>query len=314
MNNVNIVVLGQFNADIIVKPVDRFPRLGTLDKVDLIDLQCGGCGLNTAIGLSKLGLNVGVAGKVGKDAFGDFVLKQLKGRCVNIQAMKTSSNISTSSIIVLIAQTGERTFLYRPGANEETCFSDIDLDLFVNARILHIGGIMKMYKLDPACVLNQAQKKGMLTSVDTDWDDSKGWLDWIKPSLPYIDIFMPSIEEARMISQKESPQEIAEFFLPFGLKVFVLKMGKDGCYVRTSNTELSIPSYKNIVAVDTTGAGDAFAAGFLTGYFKGWTLEKSAKLANACGAMCVTALGAINGIKNLEETMAFIESNRSRVF
>jgi sugar/nucleoside kinase (ribokinase family) len=128
---------------------------------------------------------------------------------------------------------------------------------------------------------------------------------------------MPSIEEARMITGEEAPPEIAEFLLSYGIGTVALKMGEQGSYIRTPDREMSVPIHK-VETVDATGAGDAFAAGFLAGVSRGWdlgspstrNLRKAAKLANAVGACCVTAIGATAGIKDMKETLAFIKSDQ----
>jgi len=157
-----------------------------------------------------------------------------------------------------------------------------------------------------ARVLKQAREQSIVTSLDTAWDSRGNWMSLLEPCLQHLDIFMPSIEEARMITGKETPSEIAEFLLSYGIGTVALKMGEQGSYIRTRDWEMSVPIYK-VETIDATGAGDAFAAGFLAGVSKGWDHREAAKLANAVGACCVTAMGATAGIKNMEETLAFID-------
>jgi sugar/nucleoside kinase (ribokinase family) len=306
MDNIDIISLGQIVADIIVKPVGQFPEVGRADIVEKIELRCGGCALNTAIILNKLGLKAGVIGKVGDDMFGNFLISQINKFELNTRGVKRESSINTSSAIVMISSGGERSFLYSPGGNEELSFNDIDFDLIVRSKILHIGGIMKLVQLKPAKVLRKAKELGITTSMDTDWDVQGKWIDLIESSLPHTDIFISSIDEARLISKKETPYEISQFFLSYGIKIAVLKMGEDGCYVKTQDEMLTLPVFK-VDVVDTTGAGDAFAAGFLAGYHKGWSIEKAGRLANACGALCATEIGTTDGIKTLQETLRFMK-------
>jgi len=156
-----------------------------------------------------------------------------------------------------------------------------------------------------AKVLKQAREWGITTSLDTAWDSKGNWMSVLEPCLQHLDIFMPSIEEARMITGKEDPPEIAEFLMSYGIGTVALKMGNRGSYVRTRDWEVSVPIYE-VEALDATGAGDAFAAGFLAGVSRGWDHKKAAELANAVGACCTTAMGATAGIKNMQETLAFM--------
>ncbi len=304
----DIISLGQLVADVVVKPIKGLPASGTAKTVERIELRCGGCGLNTAILLKKLGVSVGMVGKVGRDVFGEFLLNQVRSLGLDAMGVKQDPAVRTSSVIVLISPSGERSFLYAPGGNESLTFDDIDFNRIRRAKILHIGGIMKLSSLDAARVLKQARRLGLITSLDTDWDSSGKWLEWIEPSLPFLDLFLPSLEEARLISRKNHPAKIAEFFLKYGVKVFVLKMGKKGCYIRTPDSELTVPAF-NVSVVDTTGAGDAFVAGFLAGYLKGWDLEKCGRLANACGGLCTTRVGTSDGIENWTKTLTFMKTH-----
>ena len=135
------------------------------------------------------------------------------------------------------------------------------------------------------------------------WMVLKAWHEVYRP-------FIPSLEEAVMLSGKEEPEAIADVFLAMGVKIAVIKLGKQGCFIKDLNGEKHwIPTYSKIKAVDTTGAGDSFVAGFLTGLTKGWSLYECGKFANAVGTHCVMATGASTGIKSFEETVEFMKNN-----
>lgn len=305
MPNVSIVSLGQIVADIVVHPVDGFPRVGTTDSVDRIDIRCGGCGLNTAMVLTKLGVPTAVIGKIGCDTFGEHLLRKMVQLGLDIRGVRQERSTRTSSVIVLISSTGERSFLYAEGGNEAIRLEDVDLSLLQEAQILHIGGIMKLPKLRAADVLKKAKEFGLVTSMDTDWDSSGKWLERIQDSLGYVDLFMPSLDEARLISGQEEPEHLAKFFFDYGVKTFILKMGDQGCYINNQQQEWVLPAYQ-VKVVDTTGAGDAFVGGFLAGYAQGWNLAECGRLANACGASCVTQVGTTEGIDDMTRMLEFM--------
>jgi sugar/nucleoside kinase (ribokinase family) len=160
-----------------------------------------------------------------------------------------------------------------------------------------------------ARVLAWARQQGLITSFDTVWDATGRWLEILRPCLPHIDYFLPSIAEAREITGRSEPAAIAEFLLAEGVRVVGLKMGEEGCYVRTAEEEWRVPAYP-VAAIDATGAGDAYVAGFLTGVVQGWDLQRTAQLANAAGACCVTSLGATTGMRSLAETMKIMETGK----
>jgi sugar/nucleoside kinase (ribokinase family) len=173
-----------------------------------------------------------------------------------------------------------------------------------------VAGTFLMPSIDgqpTANVLKKAKELGVTTCLDTCWDATGKWMQVLKPCLPYIDYFVPSIAEAEMLTGKESPRDIASVLLDSGITTVALKMGENGSYIRNANGEITIPPFK-VDAIDALGAGEAFVAGFLTGLVNGWDLERTGKFANAVGAFCVTELGATTGIKDQDTTEGFIRA------
>jgi len=311
----DILCLGQFTADVVVRGVEKLPEKGKSIFVDKIELHNGGCACNTAIDLARLGVSTGVTGKVGKDTFGDFLIRLLTKHKIDVRGLKQDSESNTSSTVVLISQDGERSFLHYSGTNAKLTIEDINFELIKETKLLHVAAIYLLPALDGipiAQILKRAKDIGVITSLDTAWNAKGQWLEKIEPSLPFVDFFLPNIEEASMISGKDSLEEIARFFLSYGIKVVGIKMGDKGCYIQSKDKRLYIPAFK-VKAVDTTGAGDAFVAGFLTGIIKGWDLEFTGLFANAVGACCVMEVGASQGVKSLEETFEFMRSGGNNV-
>lgn len=305
-----VACLGIMVADVVARPVVDLPERGRLTLVDQMELHTGGCAVNTSISLAKLGVGAGVLGAVGDDGFGEFVLGQLARYGVDSRGVRRKSDVNTSATMVMVEPDGERRFLHYLGANAKLVESDVDLTLIQGARILHIAGALVMPGIDgepTARLLRRAREMGLTTSFDTVWDARGQWMRLVEPCLPYVDVMLPSLAEAQMITGKERPEEVAEVFLRYGVDIVGLKMGERGSYVRQGDTELWLPPYV-IDPVDATGAGDAYVAGFLTGLVQGWDLEKTARFANAVGALCVTAMGAVTGVRSLEETLRFMET------
>jgi sugar/nucleoside kinase (ribokinase family) len=304
----DVLCLGILVADVVAKPIEEMPGKGKLQLVDAMELHTGGCASNTGYALSKLEVSTGLMGKVGTDGFGDFFVNYMKDSGLDTRGIKRTSSVNTSATMVMVSADGERTFFHYLGANAELCYDDVNFDIVRETKILHIAGAFLMPKFDgeaTAKVLRQAREWDIITSLDTAWDSRGNWMSVLEPCLQHLDIFMPSIEEARMITRKETPSEIAEYLLSYGIGTVALKMGGEGSYIRTRDWDMSVPSYK-VKTVDATGAGDAFAAGFLAGVSRGWDHGEAAKLANAMGACCVTAMGATTGVRNMKETLAFM--------
>jgi sugar/nucleoside kinase (ribokinase family) len=304
-----VLSLGIFVADVLAKPITKMPKRGRLELIDRVELHTGGCANNTGIGLARLGISTGVMGKVGKDGFGDFILQKLRSEGVDTRGMKRDEKENTSFTFVMIAPDGERSFFHYIGTNARLSLNDINLDIVKKAKVLHVAGSNLMPGFDgkpTARLLKKAKELGVTTSLDTAWNSTIDWFKTMETSLPFIDIFLPSIEEAKMITGKKEPEDIAGFLLSHGVKTVGLKMGTKGSYIATNNERHFIPTFK-VKTVDATGAGDAFVAGFLTGIVKGWDVRRCGLLGSAVGACCVQAIGCTQGIKSFNETMRLMK-------
>jgi sugar/nucleoside kinase (ribokinase family) len=130
----------------------------------------------------------------------------------------------------------------------------------------------------------------------------------IAHSLPYIDYFMPNIEEASMISGLHDRRDMQRFFFDLGATTIIFKMGAEGSAIVTKKArEIRLPAYK-VNVVDTTGCGDAYCAGFIAGLGKGWGVIEAARLGSACGSLVASGLGSDAGIVNFDETVKFMNT------
>jgi sugar/nucleoside kinase (ribokinase family) len=314
-NNKPIMCLGILVADIVGRPLRTVPDPGRLVLVDEMSLHTGGCASNTATALARLGLPVEVIGKIGQDSFGDFVLNALKQRTIGTRGISRDKEVGTSATMVMVAPDGERRFVHYIGANARLTLKDIDLSMVESGSILHIAGSLVMPGMDgqpTAELLRHARSVGVITFLDTVWDDTGRWMNILAPCLPYIDYFVPSLPEGQALTGLDDPLAIAHALLERGVGTVGLKMGVDGCLVMSADGQvIRLPSFQ-VDVVDATGAGDAFAAGFIAGVWHGWSMEKTARLANAVGALCVTGLGASGGVRTLSETLSFMENTPLR--
>jgi sugar/nucleoside kinase (ribokinase family) len=302
----DVVCLGILVADAIARPVDELPERGTLGLVDEIALRGGGCALNTASALAKLGLSSAVVGKVGRDALGDFVLGLLRDRGVDAGGVLRDATSPTSATVVLVDSRGERTFLHLPGANGTLRGDELDRERLFAGRALHVAGSLVMPELDgepTAEILREARARGLVTSLDTVFDATGRW-ERVLPSLPLLDLFTPGLAEARALTGKDEPPRVAAWLRERGVRELALTLGADGCYAAGDGFEGFIEPVP-VRAVDGTGSGDAFAAGLLYGKLAGWPFERAARFANAVGALATTAVGAFEGVPSLDVALSF---------
>ncbi len=302
-----IVSAGNIVADHVAQPVAHYPPKGACYHVQRMEMHVGGCASNTALAIAKLGLPVQVVGRVGNDLFGEFVIRTLQQHGVDAQGIVRSDTASTSQTMVMVHPDGERSFIHLMGTNAEFSESDICWERLNSPKVFHLAGAFLTPAMDgePASrVLKEAKVRGAITTLDTTWDHTGRGFEILRPCFPYIDYILPNFEEARQISGASKPSQVAERLLNEGVGMVVIKMGGEGCYVQNHETAFHLPAYP-VEVVDTLGAGDCFCAGFAVGLALGWDLERTARLANAVGALCVTALGATTGVRSLEETLKF---------
>src|SRR2546429_4285853 len=168
----DVVCIGILVADMIVRPVAQLPAAGTLAFVDSIEMRGGGCALNRASCLARLGLRSAALGKVGADTFGEFVLRLLGERGVDADGVLTDPELATSASVALVDPAGERTFLHLRGANAGLRAEELGERPFVG-RALHIAGALVLEALDgepTARLLDEAGRRGLQTSLEPGFD------------------------------------------------------------------------------------------------------------------------------------------------
>jgi len=304
----DVTCVGVLVADVIVRPVDTWPQRGRLALVESVALRSGGLAHTTGVTLAKLGVDTAVVGRVGADPFGEFLVQVLVDHGVRPHVAR-EPQVPTSTTVVAVASSGERSFLHLIGANARLTGADVSDDLLRSTRILHLGGYFVLPSLDgaPAAdLLRRARRLGCRTSIDVSWDASGRWLAVLEPCLPHLDILFGNQDELGHITGRRTPSEIAGALRARGVGTVAVKLGETGAYVDSAAWRGHVPGYV-VEVVDTTGAGDAFCGGFLAGMLAGWEVDRVARFANAVGALCVTAIGGTAGVRSREETLQFME-------
>jgi sugar/nucleoside kinase (ribokinase family) len=168
-----------------------------------------------------------------------------------------------------------------------------------------VAGALVLDGLDgepTAGILAEARRRGLHTSLDTVFDGSSRW-ERVVPALAYCDLVTPGQAEAEAISGERDPARAARRLRDLGASIAAVTLGPDGCQVAADDFDGRVPAVP-VEAVDGTGAGDAFVAGFLYGRLAGWATEACARFANAAGALATTAVGAFEGVGDLSRTLA----------
>lgn len=306
-----VICAGEMLADILIRSVDQVLFQNDTTQVQEIRVSNGGDANNNAFNFVKLGHQVTYLGRIGCDTLGDYVTWTAREAGVNMDHTVRSNSTGQAKSVILMNSRGDRSFFQDQGTSAEFCFEDCRLDCLDGADLLQLGGIFHLPRFDgggAANLLREARLRGLITSMDITTDRSGRWKGILDPCYPYLDYFLPSIEQASMVAGTESPPQIAAFFLKRGVKNVVVKLGSRGTYFQNEETAFYAGVYHDLVIVDTTGAGDAFCAGFLTGVLGGKTPVECVTLGTACSAFVIQAPGATAGLRNLEAVRGFIQS------
>jgi sugar/nucleoside kinase (ribokinase family) len=301
----DVSIIGLYILDVLGRPVTRIPERGGVDFIEEIRLTVAGTAGGTIIDTAKLGLKSLAVGAVGDDEKADWVLMTMQKHGIDTTVMQRLKGVPTSATILNIRPNGERPALHMRGASDHFDVAPELYDTVFAAPIIHLGGTGLLKKLDgpqSLTLLKEAKKRGCIVTFDLIAANAET-AAIVKPLLPYIDYFMPSIEEAKDMSGQASAEDCAKFYLGLGAKCCVFTLGGDGAYYAHSDgTRLISPAYA-IDVVDTTGCGDAFDAGFIAALHHKMDVETSLRFAQATAGLVATGLGSDAGIESFEHTL-----------
>lgn len=294
-------------ADYICRPIAAWPPPGQLVLTDNLEFAIGGCAANVAVDMRKLDLNVALSGGVGNDGFGTLIADMLGHTGVDCSRLTRSATLPTSGTMIVNVQGEDRRFIHCIGANAEYDASDITDDMLRQTKVLYVGGYCLMQALTPQRVtplFERARKFGVITALDVVLPERGDFWSQIQPVLPFTDFFFPNNDEAARITGKRDPLEQAAQFVKAGCNTAVVTCGGHGTILQNAHGRWRIGVHP-VKAVDPTGTGDAFVAGFLYGQIHGHDALKSLEYGAALGASCVRSLGATTGVFSAEELEAF---------
>jgi sugar/nucleoside kinase (ribokinase family) len=330
---------------------------GRLLEAGSVTFSVGGAVSNTGLALNRLGVATRLIGKIGDDLFGQTLCQIVASHGENLtEGLVMDASAGTSYTIIINYPGVDRIFLHSPGANDTFDINAIPYKLLEHARLFHFGYpplIRSTFRANGASLaetFHQAKRTGITTSLDMSFPDpssAAGQADWrsiLKSVLPYVDIFIPSVEEILFMMRRATYEEmcaamagpnilplitpqllsdIAQELIEMGARIVGLKLGYRGLYFRTGNPlrirsmGRACPSNPNVWAskelwapcfkvsvAGTTGSGDSTIAGFLAALLRDLSIEESLRLAVAVGACNVEAVDALSGIRSWETTRA----------
>jgi sugar/nucleoside kinase (ribokinase family) len=285
----DVIVAGEINVDLIVREA---PPL-ELDKELLakdMDLILGGSSSITAFNLARLGARVGFVGVVGEDAFGRYCAERLRRAGVDLEHLRWARKAKTG-ITIWLTQGARRAGVTYPGTIAMLRAADVPSDYLARARHLHVGAyfFQKRLHAGAAALFRRARRLGLTTSLDTNYDPAEQWDSGLREVLKHTDIFFPNEDEALRITRAPDVCEAAHQLGALA-RIVAVKLGAEGALVATEGRMFKVPAVR-VKAVEMTGAGDSFNAGFLSRFVRGASLEECARAGVQAGARAVTRVG-----------------------
>lgn len=307
----DLICIGTALVDSIIRGFDPEPVSAAGYRADSGSLNVGGEAVNEAMAAAKLGLRTGIFCSLGEDGAGDMVADALQRCGVSLDFLLRDAAHPTPVTTMFVRADGTRRSITN-GAHRYNFHPERFPARFTDARAIILGSLFRAPFDDPAIlrtVLEAAKGAGQLVFADTKLPNFRFLtLDDIADSLPLLDYITPNEDEARHFTGRETPEDMAAALLDRGVKNVVVKLGAQGCFYRGEQGSLRLPPCP-VRAVDATGAGDNFVAGLACELLRGSTLPDALRFANACGAICTTAVGAGTALKSREQVLRFLMNN-----
>ena len=305
----DLSAVGFLVLDTLCAHTDQMPPKGGATFVDQMTMTVAGTAGATAYDCAMLGLKVQVAAEVGRDPMGDWLVSALDAKGINTNLISRSVTQQTSMSMLPIGIDGARSAFFTPGASNTFRLDQDRLKQVVDAKIVHLGGtgLLQSFDGEPSRdLLVEAKEKGCTTVFDLILAN-EDTLKLVEPLLEYIDYFVPSIDEAGAMSGYDEAEQVAEWFINKGVANVILTLEGDGAYLAPSKgTRVYLPAHE-LEPIDTTGCGDSFTAGIITGLTMGWKLEKSVRFANTVAAHVACGLGSQGILKDFNTTLKAME-------
>ncbi|MCM2973241.1 sugar kinase [Larsenimonas suaedae] len=292
---------------------------GELAEVTRFTKRIAGADNNVAIGLARLGLTVGWVSRVGDDSFGRFIRQTLASEGLDVSRLSTDERHPTGFQLKSRRDDGGDPaveYFRRGSAASHMGPEDVPESLLSSARHLHCTGIPPALGEGPLALSEHAMKTmrrvGGSVSFDPNlrpslWKDRETMRHHLNRLASLADVVLPGLSEGEILTGESTPQGVAEFYLSRGVREVVIKLGPEGAWYQNDSTGFMVPGVKVDRVVDTVGAGDGFATGFVSAWLEGLPAEQCVARANQIGAFAVQVSGDMEGLPTrdaLERAMA----------
>jgi ribokinase len=287
-----VIALGDINLDMIAH-IPCYPQPGGDGIARTLLTRSGGSATNTARALARCGIATGLISRTGNDVFARECLAELCMVGVDVSLVQRDPTVPSGMMFIVVTPDGQRTMFGYRGANACTDPDALDADAIRAGRWLHISGYALLESPQAKAALRAlsiAHDAGLAISLDLGLEIVLRKPDLVRTLFPYVDVLFPNEDELGALVEADSLKKALLRLHQIGLPTIALKLGARGCMLSEGGEVLHVPAF-SIVAVDSTGAGDAFAAGFIAGRFRGLSLRACGLWANAMGALAASVEG-----------------------
>lgn len=299
MRHFDVVGFGALNTDKLFK-VNYIAAAEEESFITGFSETCGGSAANTAVGLARLGVKTGFIGKTADDREGHMLVTDFVNEGVDIEGIIHSKKGKSGTVMGFVDKRGERALYIAPGVNDSLAFRELNKEYARDSKYVHLTSFVGTKSFETQVKFVEALRDDVRVSLDPGSIYAGKGFDGLKQVIRKTYLLMPNALELELLSGKSDYCAGAEFMLEKGVKIIAVKLGAKGCYVADGVETHIVPSFK-VRAVDTTGAGDAFCAGFLYGGLHKKSLEECGRIANFVASRCVMKMGARAGLPYRED-------------
>ncbi|MFX1598588.1 MAG: carbohydrate kinase family protein [Promethearchaeota archaeon] len=305
MKKVDVISVGAALIDMVAM-VERFPHTDDEVYVPELRIGSGGSAANFAVACSRLELRTGFIGKIGKDFLGDLLIRDFRTEGVDTRGIVRTAKIHTGMVYIPVDPNGNRRMFAFSGAANMLDSNDLDRSYIDSTRLLHIASLKNIAVLESAA--EYAKGRNILVSLNPGALIADQGYEKAEKLLSITDIYISSMNEVERLLNIKEPKKATEKLLQLGITKVAITLGSKGCVVADGRAQHSVPNFKVEVA-DTTGAGDAFTAGFIAGLLRNLDLRECGRMGNATAALAITELGARNGLPTMSKLESFLKED-----
>ena len=313
MPRFDVTIAGELNLDLILYglPEQLAPERELL--ADRMILTLGSSSAIVAHNLSVLGSRVGFQSRIGDDPLGQIAIERLQQGGVDVSRVRRVPGAITTGLTVILHHQAWRNILTYLGTIAELSWQDLDLDYLADSRHFHLSSYYLQRGLRPRVgeLFQQLKAKGLTISLDTNDDPDDLWEGGLEEVLRHVDVFLPNEREACKAAGTDD-LEAAVKKLSSLVPLVVVKLGRKGALAQRGAERIVVPT-KEVVAVDTVGAGDSFDAGFLHEFVRGSDLAICLASGNLAGALSTTRPGGTEAFRDTEHREEFFRERGTGV-